>query len=233
MSVTIGDALKYPFAKFGRLFYWLWVLIPALLLLISIVSSVIISLVYNITVAIPLIVIGVIAFSLFILGRIVFTGYIIRVNQQILKGKYKEVPAWGKFKDNLIMGLYMLLVSIVVSIVIIPISMIFSFLGLFGEILLFILSVYIALFVTPLMQIQLAETEKLGKALNIIRIHKIIFKNLEEYLLVTLQVILIGIILAIASIFVITVIITIPMMIYSTQYLYARFYADLKKKPKY
>jgi len=195
MDATIGEALKYPFAKFGRLFYWLWVLIP-------------------------------------IIGWLAFSGYTIRIVQSIISGKYKEVPKFGNFWSNCGIGVYAWILGFVLG----GITVVFSFLqrpmGIVGSIMYIVVAIYVAL-VGPIMVIQLAETESLSKALDVVRAHKIVFKNFRKYIIVVLQQLAVSIVLLIASIPIITLIVTIPAMGYSKQYLYARFYRDLKTKPKY
>lgn len=195
MGATIKSALKYPFAKFGRLFYWLWLLVP-------------------------------------IIGWLAFSGYILRIVQNVISGKYKEAPKFGPFWDNCVLGLYSLVLGLVLG----GITGVFSFLqlpmGMAGTIVYCAVAVYVAL-VGPIMVIQLAETESLSKAFDVVRAHKIVFKNFRKYIIVVLQQLAVSIILLLASIPIITLVFTLPAMSYSKQYLYARFYADLKNKPKY
>ncbi|MBW2969241.1 hypothetical protein KY314_03935, partial [Candidatus Woesearchaeota archaeon] len=85
----------------------------------------------------------------------------------------------------------------------------------------------------PIMFIQLAEKESLTHAFNVVRAHKIVFNNFKDYIIVVLQQLAVTIVLLIASIPIITLIFTLPAMSYAKNYLYARFYRDVKKKPKY
>ncbi len=192
---TIKSALKYPFAKWGRLFYWLWMLIP-------------------------------------IIGWLAFSGYGIRVIQSILKGNVKEVPKFGPFWENCRLGLYAFVVGIAIGLV----TSVFSFLqmpmGIAGSVIYFAVAIYIGL-VSPIMIIQLAETENLSKAFDVVRAHRIVFKNFRKYIIVVLQQFVVVLVFLLASIPIITLIFTIPALNYSKHYLYTRFYADLKTKPKY
>lgn len=192
---TIKSALKYPFAKFGRLFYWLWVFLP-------------------------------------IIGWLAIAGYSLRIIKEILKGKHTEVPKFGPFWGNCRLGLYAFVLGIAIGIV----TMLSSFLqlpmGLAGAVIYYAVAIYISL-ISPIMMIQLAETENLAKAFDVVRAHKIVFKNFRKYIVVVLQQLVVAVVFLLASIPIITLVITIPAMSYSKQYLYTRFYADLKKKPKY
>ncbi|MBN1644522.1 DUF4013 domain-containing protein [Candidatus Woesearchaeota archaeon] len=192
---TIGEALKFPFARFKRLFYWLWVLIP-------------------------------------IIGLLAFSGYILRIIQAIIKGNYKEVPKFGRFWPNCVLGLYSWILGLVIGFVVSIFSILQIFGGIAGAIAYVAVTIYAAL-VGPIMVVQLAETEDLSKAFNVVRAHKIVFNNFSKYIIVVLQQIAVSIVLLIASIPIITLIITIPAMSYAKQYLYAGFYRDVKKKPKY
>jgi hypothetical protein len=192
---TIGDALKYPFARFKRLFYWLWLLIP-------------------------------------IIGWLAFSGYILRIIQDVIKGKHRQVPKFGKFWPNCKLGLLAWIVSIVIAVVMMLIGLLQLVLGLWGMVIYYISVIYISL-ISPIMIVQLAETENLSKAFNFIRAHKIVFGNFRPYIIMLLKQLVVGIVLLLASIPIITLIFTLPAMSYSKQYLYARFYENVKKKPKY
>ncbi|MBW2969286.1 DUF4013 domain-containing protein [Candidatus Woesearchaeota archaeon] len=191
---TIEQALKFPFARIKRLFYWLWILIP-------------------------------------IFGWFAFSGYIMRIIQSVIKGKYKQAPKFGKFWPNFILGIYVFILSAVIGIVIMPVSFL-QFAGPFGFIAYYAVIIYIS-FIAPIMFIQLAEKESLTHAFNVVRAHKIVFGNFKEYIIVVLQQLAVAIVLLIASIPIITLIFTLPAMSYSKNYLYARFYRNVKKKPKY
>jgi len=195
MSATIGEALRFPFKRVKRLFYWLWVLIP-------------------------------------VIGWLAFSGYIVRIIQFIIKGKYKEAPKFGKFWHNFVLGAYAWAVGIVIGVVITPFTYLRMTNSVFGIIAYYAVTIYVAL-VGPIMVVQLAETESLARAFNVVRAHRIVFGNFSKYIVVVLQQIVVSLVLLIASIPIITIIFTFPAMSYSKYYLYARFYRDLKKKPKY
>ena len=192
---TIKSALKYPFAKFGRLFYWLWIFLP-------------------------------------IIGWLALAGYNLRIIKDILKGNHKEVPKFGPFWGNCALGLYAFVVGIAIGLA----TSVFAFLqmpmGIAGSVIYYAVTIYVGL-ISPIMIIQLAETENLAKAFDVVRAHKIVFKNFRKYIIVVLQQLVVAFVFLLASIPIITLIFTIPAMSYSKQYLYARFYADLKNKPKY
>jgi len=192
---TIKSALKYPFAKFGRLFYWLWIFLP-------------------------------------VIGWLALAGYGLRVIQAILKGNVKEVPKFGPFWGNCRFGLYAVVVGLAIGCA----TSVFAFLqmpmGIAGSVIYYAVTIYIGL-ISPIMIIQLAETESISKAFDVVRAHKIVFKNFRKYIIVLLQQFVVSLVLLLASIPIITLVFTLPAMNYSKQYLYARFYADLKNKPKY
>lgn len=192
---TIKSALKYPFAKFGRLFYWLWIFLP-------------------------------------IIGWLALAGYNLRIIKDILKGNHKEVPKFGPFWDNCRLGLYAFVVGIAVGLVTAGFSFLQMPMGIAGSVIYFAVAIYVGL-ISPIMVIQLAETESISKAFDVVRAHKIVFKNFRKYIIVMLQQFVVSLVLLLASIPVITLIFTLPAISYSKQYLYSRFYAELKSKPKY
>ncbi|MBD3361998.1 DUF4013 domain-containing protein [Candidatus Woesearchaeota archaeon] len=195
MTVTINEALKYPFVRFGRLFYWLWMLIP-------------------------------------VLGWLAFSGYVLRIVQNVIKGKYKESPKFGRFWSNCELGLYAWILGILVGFVSMAAASLQVLLGLWGIVIYYVVLIYISL-ISPILMIQLAETENLKNAFNFVRAHKIVFGNFVPYIIILLKQVVVTLVLLLASLPVVTIIFTFPAMSYSKQYLYARFYRDVKKKPKY
>jgi hypothetical protein len=191
---TIGDALKYPFARFKRLFYILWLLIP-------------------------------------ILGWLAFSGYVLRIIQDILKGKQRQVPQFGKFWPNFKLGFLALVVSLVIAAVMMLVGLLQLVLGPWGTVIYYIVVIYVSL-VSPIMIVQLAETENLSKALNVVRAHKIVFGNFWPYIIMILKQIVVAIVFLLASIPIITLIFTLPASSYAKQYLYARFYTSVKCEEK-
>ena len=192
---TIGDALKYPFAKFKRLFYWLWLFIP-------------------------------------IFGWLAFSGYVLRIIQEVIKGKHRQVPKFGQFWPNCKLGLLAWIISIVIAVVMLFVGLLQLVLGLWGTVIYYISVIYISL-ISPIMIVQLAETEDLAKGFNFIRAHKVVFGNFWPYIIMLLKQLVVTIVLLLASIPIITLVFTFPAMSYSKQYLYSRFYANVKKRPKY
>ncbi len=192
---TIGDALKYPFARFKRLFYWLWLFIP-------------------------------------ILGWLAFSGYVLRIIQDVIKGKHRQVPKFGQFWPNCKLGLLAWIISLVLVVIMMAVGSLQLFMGLWGMVIYYVVVIYISL-ISPIMIVQLAETEDLAKGFNFVRAHKIVFKNFWPYIIMLLKQLVVTIVLLLASIPIITLIFTVPAMSYSKQYLFARFYINVKKKPRY
>jgi hypothetical protein len=195
VTATIDKALRYPFAKVGRLFYWLWLLVP-------------------------------------VCGWLAYAGYILRIIQRVIKGNYKQVPKFGKFWPNFMLGLYAFVLILIITAIMIPFGLLRVFIGIPGIILYWVVSIYVGL-ISPILLIQLAETENLGKGLNFIRAHKIVFGNFREYIMILLKQLVVVFVYLLASLPIVTIIFTFPAMSYAKNYLYARFYRDVKKKPKY
>lgn len=186
----IGDAISYPFRRFGRLFYWLWMLLP-------------------------------------IIGWFFFYGYLIRLIRGLVKGNIKEVPEFGDFGENFKLGFFYFLYTLVISIIL----MIVLLIPVFG-----ILVYIFALLIFPILIIQFVMENEIGKmfekGFDIPKATKMVFLNFGVYILLILKLILFGIIAFVASLPIITILITYPAYLYASQYILTDFYRTYSKKVK-
>ena len=185
---TFRDAIAYPFGRFSRLFYWLWILVP-------------------------------------IVGALAFVGYEVRMIRTLLKGNRKEAPAFGPFWENAKVGLFFLVFALLYSLLLGLISII-PFIGK----LLYI----IGFFIIPVLMVQCATgagfTHMLKQGFRIDRGADLIFKHIGMYLLTVLKIIAVVVLAVIASLPLITLIITYPAYRYAFWYLVTGFWRAAQRK---
>ena len=184
IMATIGEALKYPFANFKRVFNYWWLLVP-------------------------------------IWGWFVVPGYFIRVINELVKGNTKELPAIRPFAGLFRTGFFV----VVTWLIIVIITGLFMFIPILGV----IVYAYFIL-VNPILIFQFAEQGKIRDGLNVVRASKTVFASFGRYLVIYVKTIVVGIILFIASVLIITLIVTIPAMSFSQCYLFAEYYKQYGKK---
>lgn len=151
-------------------------------------------------------------------GWFVVGGWALRIINEIRNGNSKEVPAirpWeGLFSTGFFFIVFSLIISIVMQVLIwIPI------LGWIGYL-------YIAI-ISPALMMQFAKNVKFGEGLNIVEATKTTFKNFGSWILTLLKVILVTAVFLIASIPVVTLIITLPAMTYAQYLLWADWYREV------
>jgi len=156
-------------------------------------------------------------------GWFVASGYGLRVNEQIIKGKDKELPAIRPFDGLFKEGFFLFVVMIVLQIALFVVMLV-PILGWIGY-------VYYILIV-PILLAQIAVTKKIEDGLNIVDASKVVFNNFGEWMVTFLKSLVVMIVWLLASIPIITLVITIPAMSWSQSYLWAHYYKDATKKTK-
>ena len=184
IMATIGEALKYPFANFKRVFNYWWLLVP-------------------------------------IWGWFVVPGYFIRVINELVKGNTKELPAIRPFAGLFRTGFFVMVTGLIIGIV----AWLFMLIPLVG----WIAYAYLVL-IAPLMIFQFAEQGKIRDGLNVVRASKTVFASFGRYLVAYVKTIVVGIIFLVASILIITLIVTLPAMNFSQYYFFAEYYKQYGKK---
>ncbi len=189
LMATIGEALKYPFANFKRLFNYWWILVP-------------------------------------IWGWFVVGGYGIRIINELVKGNTIELPAIRPFTGLFKTGFFYF-VTWVIIVLVMSLLMLIPVLG-------WLVYVYFIL-IAPILTFQFAESGRIRDGLNFIRASKTIFPNFGRYLLAYVKTVVVMLIFLVASILIITLIVTIPAMMFSGNYIFAEFYkqcAVISQVPK-
>lgn len=173
----IKEALAFPFKRFGRMFYYWWVLIP-------------------------------------VLGWLVYYGYAIDFIRAVLAGE-EELPAFNEFWRLFKTGFFLAVIILIISLAAVVLRVI-PFVG-------WILYLY-AILIMPILIVQFAASERFVDGLDFVRATKIIVNNLLDYVILILQIIVVTVVWLVASIPVITLIITLPATSFGVLYLITKFY---------
>lgn len=162
-----------------------------------------------------------------IFGIIVYMGYLLKLIRSVVKETDDEPPEFGKIMPNFYLGLNFLFFFVLYFIIMGLLGYLTSFVPfLVWPVMLF--SIYVNL-IMPILYTQLAEKRKLSAGINLILATKIIRYNLKAFIIMMLKQIALLFIWAFASLPMITIIFSIPAMLYSANYLFADFYKKAKK----
>ena len=162
-------------------------------------------------------------------GWFVVYGYIVRMAQDVFKGKNKEAPALKPLNGLFTTGFYLFVMMLILTVVFNVMLIGVSFIPILGILLWLALYIYYIL-VLPMMLMQFAETGKIGDGLDFVRASKIVFNNFVDYITAYIKYIVIVLILLVASIPMVTMIITMPAMYYSAMLIFGDFFKNYKKK---
>ena len=162
-------------------------------------------------------------------GWFVGVGYGIRVIDEILSGKNQELPAIrpfkGLFKTGFLYCVSMLILTFPLSYLLEKIHLSGLYFPDFYELNL-LPSVVFVLVGSSLLVIQFSQTKCIRDGINIIQSAKTVWQNPHAYFLTFLKTLVVSLVLLIASIPLITLLITFPVMIFSSNYLWAEFYRE-------
>ena len=158
-----------------------------------------------------------------IIGYFSMLGYVRTIVKDVLKGNTKELPKFGSFWNNIGPGFMLFLLGAIYSVVYVILGVI-PFLGVLLSICFSIISVVLI--------IQYIESGKFEDGLNVVKATKVIINNIEGALLTLLKSIVVYLGFLVASVFIITLLVTLPGMTFSPIYLWADFYRTAKKPKK-
>ena len=153
-------------------------------------------------------------------GWFVVSGYVVRVIREITrKGSKNELPAIHPFEGLFTTGLFVAVTLLI--------------LGAFLWVLMLIpyfrwLAEVYFVFIFPLLVIQFAATKKPRDGLDVLGATNTIFTHFGSYLLTYFKTIIVIIVYLIASIPLITLIVTLPGIVFSSTYLFVDFYRGTK-----
>ena len=151
-----------------------------------------------------------------IFGWLALVGYYKRVIADLVNGKRKELPQFGPFWDNFVVGLKLFIFMIPTIIVLMLISAI-PFVGS-------VLQILISIFMLPWLIINLFMKEDFMALWELKKCFNIVFENAKEYILAYIKTLIYGIIYGILCL----VIIGIPCSMFGKMYYLTEFYKRSK-----
>ncbi len=156
-----------------------------------------------------------------ILGIFAVYGYLFKIIESIAKGSRKELPEFGSFFENMKEG-FLALVFIIPLVLLFMVGMMIPFVSYF------IMLVYVVCI--PMLIINYAVERKFMALFDFKKVFDMIFSDFGDYVWTYLKSILLGLVWVLCSIPVITLIATMPAMMFSQHYFIADFYARHKKQ---
>ena len=148
-----------------------------------------------------------------IFGWFAIIGYVRNITVGLVKGKRKELPAFGKFWDNFLMGLKLFIYLIPTIIVL----MVISAIPMVGS----ILQLLVAIFLLPWLMINLFVKDEFGALWELKKAFNMVFDNARDYILAYLKTLVFSLIYGIASM----VLIGIPCSVFGKYYFLTEFYS--------
>ena len=160
-----------------------------------------------------------------IVGYFAYMGFLIQVFKSVMSGR-EDLPEFEGFKINMKRGFFLFIALLVVQIAYMISASILIRIPFIGWIPYTALVIYFTLLM-PLLIAQFVQTEKIKDGLDISRATQTMFVDFWGYVIVHLKLLVVLLVLVIASIPLITLIVTIPAMGYSQYYAFAKFYSKV------
>lgn len=160
-----------------------------------------------------------------IIGYFALMGYIVDILKSVFRGE-EEMPKFVGFWKNVGKGFFLFLALIIIQIVYNILIYLFRFIPVLGVILTIVLVIYLIL-LCPMLIMQYAITEKFKDALDIAKATRTMFIDFWAYVLVILKLFVVMLVWLAASIPIITLIVTVPLMSFSQYYMYGTFYREI------
>lgn len=151
-----------------------------------------------------------------IIGWLAILGYVKKIVNELVKGKNKGLPEFGKFGKNLVDGFWIFIKFIPWTILIMVISRIPQVGGL--------INTFIYIFILPYLTIHFFVTGKFEDLFAFKKVANEVFNNIKEYFIAFLKTIGFGVIYYALSL----VLIGIPCLTFGSYYYLAEFYAKHK-----
>ncbi|MEK6951256.1 MAG: hypothetical protein AABX13_06050 [Nanoarchaeota archaeon] len=160
-------------------------------------------------------------------GWLVVNGYVVRIINEIRKGKSEELPAIRPFKGLFETGFFLGIALLVPGLTAFLLTFLWGWLR--------ILAVYLIL-ITPVLVLQFTEKRRIRDGMNVLAATKLVFTHFGLFVLTWLKTAVVIIVWALASLPVITLLITLPAITFGKYRLFTDFYVQAtevqKKKEK-
>lgn len=160
-----------------------------------------------------------------IFGWFALAGYWRKIIKNLVKGKNKELPEFGKFWDNFKQGFIIFLKMIPIFIVFMIISGLLEFIPIIG----WLAQLAVSILFYPYLIINLVATDDIAASFEFKKVWKVVVEdNLKDYLIVMLKSFVYGLLYGLLSI----VLVGIPCSLFGRQYFLCDFYAKTSKTNK-
>ena len=156
-----------------------------------------------------------------ILGCFVFIGYYIQIIKEVLRGNKETLPMFGSFGENLKSGFMLFLAALCV---IVLNGIVTGIVGVVSDALASLVSFVLSCLIS-IQIIQYIEKGDFAEVFNYKKAANMIVSNIGDFVVMMLKSIAVFIVLIIASIPMITMVVTVPAMIFSSQVLLLDFYS--------
>ena len=156
-----------------------------------------------------------------IIGPFIYQGYFVQVVKDLLNGNKQELPVCGEIGENLKKGFVYFLAIMCLMVVNLLVVGAVSFISETAAALVY----FLVMILLPVQAIAYIDSEKFLDIFSYKKAATMIVSNLGDFVVVMVKVIVVYMVLAIASIPLITMVVTIPAMMFSAITIMADFYA--------
>lgn len=159
-----------------------------------------------------------------IVGSIFFTGYIVNINKRIVEEELKTLPAFEFSWETFKLGVLYIIISVILTVV----NNFFLHIPRVG-----LIPWAVGLLIIPFLLVHYSVTREFKQGFNIILALRIVFGHFLKYLKYNLLIIALILIWFLASLPLVTLLITIPAIAYGSAFLYAHFYRETTQVRKH
>ncbi len=164
-----------------------------------------------------------------VFGWFPIAGYILKLYKEVIKGKSKELPAFGEYWKNFKNGFYFCVFLLTLGIAVFILNIILTVLTPLIRIVLSPIINFVISGLSTILIMQYVEYFNFEKSWNLKRGWKIFSKTWTAYFIIVLKVFAVEIAFLIISLIPPLFVITIPAANYSVAYLTANYYREAKK----
>ena len=155
-----------------------------------------------------------------IIGWFALHGYIVRIVQDLNKGRVKELPKMDKFWDKFVLGFMIFIKMIPFCILLGIISWILQLIPVAGM----VAYGFISLFIVPYLMINLMVTEKFSSLFEFSKVVKVVFGNFRKYVIALIMTLFYVAVYVLLSF----VLVGIPCLSFGGNYFLVEFYRTAK-----
>lgn len=151
-------------------------------------------------------------------GWFVVYGYLIRILENLRRGRHRELPTIHPFKGLFSAGFFLCVSIFAYAIILFALSLI--------PVLGWLIYIYVLL-ISPLLLLRYSETKKIKDIFDVVGASEVMFSHFKEYILAWLKTIAFIFILLVASLPLVTLIVTLPAVSLGQYYFFGEFYREV------